>query len=49
MANLDIAVVAGNPQRELPGPQVNGTPGQAMRTGRYMEQYVQAVNGAKLW
>lgn len=45
MANLDIVTVAGNPQRELPGPTVNGTPGQAMRTGRYMEQYVHALGG----
>jgi hypothetical protein len=48
MANFDFVTVQGNPQRELPGAQVNSSL-QPVRTGRYMEPYVQAVTGAKLW
>jgi hypothetical protein len=48
MANQDLVIAQGNPQRELPGPQVNGVI-QPVRTSRYMEPYVHTMGGSKLW
>jgi hypothetical protein len=47
MANQDLVITQGNPQRELPAPQVNGVI-QPLRTGRYMETLIQAMLGAKM-
>lgn len=47
MANQDLVIAQGNPQRELPGPQVNGVI-QPFRTSRYAEPLVHTVAGSKL-
>lgn len=44
MANQDLVIAQGNPQRELPGAQTNGVI-QPLRTSRYMEPYVHALGG----
>lgn len=46
MANQDLVISQGNPQRELPGPQVNGVI-QPFRASRYMEQLVQIAGAGK--
>ena len=48
MANYDFVNAQGQANRELPGAQTNNTL-QPHRTSRYMEPYVQAVSGSKVY